>query len=248
MVFNKIDESYKKKYRDLKLDHLFKARPKKYNPSKPAPKKDLSRVVKWPKYIVTQRKKTILKKRLKIPPPVHQFSFTLNKKTKSSLKSLMDKYRPETPKEKKERLKDTAERQLKGEEIKTEKPFFLKFGLRHVTTLIEKKKAKLVVIAADTDPLEMVLFLPTLCRKMDVPYCIVKSKAELGTFVNQKKVTCVAFTDVRRGKEEAAFLQLVKVVRALYNEQEFKKWGGGEVGAKSKHKMQKLKKDVGAGK
>ncbi|KAL5148711.1 60S ribosomal protein L7a-2 [Glycine soja] len=36
-------------------------------------------------------------------------------------------------------------------------------------------KAQLVVIAHDVDPIELVVWLPTLCRKMEIPYCIVKS-------------------------------------------------------------------------
>jgi large subunit ribosomal protein L7Ae len=32
--------------------------------------------------------------------------------------------------------------------------------LNHVTTLIENKKAKLVVIANDVDPIELVLWMP----------------------------------------------------------------------------------------
>ena len=51
----------------------------------------------------------------------------------------------------------------------------LKFGLNHVTTLVEQKKAKMVVIAHDVDPIELVVWLPQLCRKMEVPFCIVKS-------------------------------------------------------------------------
>ncbi|KAG5897901.1 hypothetical protein JTB14_017756 [Gonioctena quinquepunctata] len=56
-------------------------------------------------------------------------------------------------------------------------------GTNTVTKLIEQKKAQLVVIAHDVDPIELVLFLPALCRKMGVPYCIVKGKARsiLGT-------------------------------------------------------------------
>lgn len=42
-------------------------------------------------------------------------------------------------------------------------------------------KAQLVVIAHDVDPIELVVWLPALCRKMEVPYCIVKGKARLGT-------------------------------------------------------------------
>ena len=48
------------------------------------------------------------------------------------------------------------------------------YGLKHVTTLVEQKKARMVVIAHDVDPIELVLWLPALCRKMDVPFCIVK--------------------------------------------------------------------------
>ena len=50
----------------------------------------------------------------------------------------------------------------------------LSVGVNRVVSAVEKKKASLVVIAHDVDPLEIVLFLPTLCRKMGVQYCIVK--------------------------------------------------------------------------
>lgn len=57
----------------------------------------------------------------------------------------------------------------------------IKFGLKHVTTLIEEQKASLVVIAHDVNPIELVVWLPALCRKMDIPYCIIKGKASTGT-------------------------------------------------------------------
>ena len=40
-----------------------------------------SRFVKWPKYIRLQRQKAVLQTRLKIPPPINQFSQTLDKQT-----------------------------------------------------------------------------------------------------------------------------------------------------------------------
>ena len=43
---------------------------------------------------------------------------------------------------------------------------------------------------------QLVLFLPALCRKMGVPYCIVKGKARLGALVRRKTCTCVAVTQV----------------------------------------------------
>mmetsp|Transcript_2485 Transcript_2485/g.2932 ORF Transcript_2485/g.2932 Transcript_2485/m.2932 type:complete len:99 (+) Transcript_2485:524-820(+) len=45
------------------------------------------------------------------------------------------------------------------------------------------------------------IHLPALCRKMDVPYCFVKGKARLGTFVHQKTATCVALTETKKEDE-----------------------------------------------
>lgn len=55
----------------------------------------------------------------------------------------------------------------------------VKFGLNHITHLVETGKAKLVVIAHDVDPIELVVWLPAVCRKMDVPYIIVKVSSHL---------------------------------------------------------------------
>ncbi|KAG0019680.1 60S ribosomal protein L8B, partial [Podila clonocystis] len=73
----------------------------------------------------------------------------------------------------------------KGEKADTKKPFVVKYGINHITALVEAKKASLVVIADDVDPIEVVVWLPALCRKMGVPYCIVKGKARLGTVKNE---------------------------------------------------------------
>jgi len=65
------------------------------------PKRDLTRFVKWPKYIRLQRQKRVLLQRLKVPPSINQFSRTLDKATAKQLFHLMDKYKPETRSEKK---------------------------------------------------------------------------------------------------------------------------------------------------
>lgn len=61
-----------------------------------------------------------------------------------------------------------------------------------VTTLVENKKTQLVVIAHDVDPVELVVFLPTLYQKMGVPY-IIKEKARLGQLVPRK--TCITISN-----------------------------------------------------
>jgi large subunit ribosomal protein L7Ae len=160
-------------------------------------KKDLSRFVKWPKYVRVQRQRKILFQRLSIPPAVNQFNSTVEKNQAVELFKLLTKYTPETKEKKADRLAAAAE---KGGETGAP-PNVLKFGLKHVTALIEEKKAKLVVIASDVNPLELVVWMPALCRKMDVPYCIVKSCARVGALVGQKTATCVAVTNVNKEDE-----------------------------------------------
>lgn len=42
------------------------------------------------------------------------------------------------------------------------------------------------------------MWLPALCKKFQIPYCIVKSKSRLGALVHQKTATAVALTSVRQ--------------------------------------------------
>merc|ERR1712113_952935 len=154
------------------------------------PKRDQTRFVRWPKYIRLQRQKRVLYQRLKVPPSINQFTQTLDKQTATKLFTLLHKYRPETKAEKKARLTAKAEKKAEGkEDAPGKKPTVIKYGLNHVTSLVENKKAQLVVIAHDVDPIEIVVWLPALCRKMGVPYCIVKGKARLGKVVHKKTAT-----------------------------------------------------------
>ena len=164
-----------------------------------------SRFVKFPRYIQLQRQKRILMKRLKCPPALAQFFDPLDKSETNKIFKILEKYAPETKKEKKERLKNEAKEKVKGKEKGKKdgnKPIYLKSGLNHVTYLIEQKKAKLVLIAADVDPIETVVFLPSLCKTMDAPYAIVSSKARLGSLVGRKTTTCVALTDFKDSSAE----------------------------------------------
>ena len=97
--------------------------------------------------------------------------------TASELFRLCEGYRPETKAQRKERLNTAAVATAEGRTVESKKPVVLKYGINHVTALIEKKKAKMVIIAHDVDPVEIVVWLPALCRKMGVPYCIVKVRS-----------------------------------------------------------------------
>ena len=69
---------------------------------------------------------------------------------------MLAKYKPETKKDNKTRLQKEAESKQGGADAKKQaKPFVLKYGLNHVTQLVEDGKAKLVVMAHDVDPIEL---------------------------------------------------------------------------------------------
>ena len=169
-----------------------------------------SRFVKFPRYVQLQRQKRILMKRLKCPPALAQFFEPLDKDTSKKVYKALERYTPETKKEKKERLEKEAKEQVKdkkdnkNKKKEGKKPVTLKCGLNHVTYLVEQKRAKLVLIAADVDPIETVVFLPSLCKSMEIPYAIVPSKERLGHLANKKTCTCLALTDF---KDNAAELE-----------------------------------------
>lgn len=53
-------------------------------------------------------------------------------------------------------------------------------GMNEATKAIEKGVSKLVVIAGDVEPEEIVMHLPVLCDEKKIPYVYVPSKLELG--------------------------------------------------------------------
>jgi len=209
------------------------------------PKRDLSRFVRWPRYIRLQRQRRVLMHRLKIPPTINQFTRTLDKASVTSLFKLMNKYRPESKIAKRRRLLAAAKAKAekKDGEVPKQKPNSVKYGLNHVTTLIEQKKAKLVVIAHDVDPIELVVWLPTLCKSKDVPYCIVKGKSRLGTVVHQKTATALALTNVN--KEDTNDLKnLSTLAFDTYNKNpDIRRfWGGQQLGPKAAAAQRKKEK------
>lgn len=226
-------------------------------------------MVKWPEYVRLQRQKKILSMRLKVPPALAQFQHVLDRNTAAQAFKLLNKYRPETKPEKKERLlkEATAIKDGGKKEDVSKKPYVVKYGLNHVVGLVENKKASLVLIPNDVDPIELVVFLPSLCRKMGIPYAIVKGKARLGTVVHKKvcptwffsiffllvfrdanvryqTAAVLAITEVR-SEDKNELAKLVSAVKDGYLDQHDearRKWGGGIMGPKSVAAQEKKKK------
>merc|ERR1712000_701374 len=210
---------------------LFESRPKSFGIGQSVrPPTDLTRFVEWPEYVRLQRQKVILHQRLKTPPAIAQFANVLDKNTATQLFRLANKYKGETKQEKKARLEAKAADLAAGKK-----------------DLVEAKKANLVIIADDVDPIELVVFLPALCKKMGVPYAIVKGKARLGAVVGRKTSSVLAFGDVR-AEDKAELAKLVSAIKANYTDkyaEASRHWGGGVRGTKSLAKLQARAKLLG---
>merc|ERR1712087_703783 len=153
-------------------------------------------------------------------------------------------YSPETSKQKLNRLRANAKLQAEGKPIPSEKRCTIKFGFNHVTNLIEAGRAKLVLIAHDVDPIELVLWMPALCVKKNIPFVIFKSKARLGALVHKKTASCIAICDVNPGDAQD-FKQLTRKAKQLFNARYNslkKNWCKRVLGQKTRHKIDKRKR------
>merc|ERR1711975_12797 len=206
------------------------------------PKRDLTRFVRWPKYVRLQRAKMTLLKRIKIPPAINQFANSFDKKQASALFRLLNTLKPESKADKKARLAAAAAKKAAGGEVESRKPYFLKYGINHVTTLVEEQKAKLVVMAHDVDPIEVIVWLPALCKARGVPYCIVKSKARLGALVGKKTATCLAITDVKDAnkKELASVITLAEANFNSVYDDTMRKWGDAQPSGRQQAKIKAM--------
>nr|ADD24116.1 60S ribosomal protein L7a [Lepeophtheirus salmonis] len=172
---------------------------------------------------VIEQKKIKLLNAIKTPPAIFQFKNFLSDENFEKLKNILEKYKPENSKERKERPKVN-----KGK-LET-KPLFIKSGSKHVVKLIESEKAKLVFIAADVDPIEIVLFVPSLCKFKNTSYCIIKNQKLLGSLVNRKSAAIACIEEVR-SEDKSQFEKIVKELNKEYldgHDFNMKKWGNIE--------------------
>lgn len=84
-------------------------------------------------------------------------------------------------------------------------------GVNETTKAIEREQAKLVLIASDVNPPEIVMHLPPLCKEKNIPYIFVKSKEALGTSAGIKRpASSVAIVDP--GKLAKEFESLIRKI------------------------------------
>jgi len=97
----------------------------------------------------------------------------------------------------------------------------LRIGVNEVTKAIEREQAKLVFIAQDVEPKEIVMHIPVLCDEKGITYTFVKSKKELGEKAGiEVSASSVAVVDPGNANKE--FTELVKKIQGLRSKKEGK--------------------------
>jgi large subunit ribosomal protein L7Ae len=81
-------------------------------------------------------------------------------------------------------------------------------GTNEATKAVERAQAKLVVIAEDVDPPEVIAHLPLLCDERKIPYVFVPSKDKLGTAVGID-VPCASACIVKEGEATGLIKEII---------------------------------------
>ncbi|MBU1245669.1 MAG: ribosomal L7Ae/L30e/S12e/Gadd45 family protein [Nanoarchaeota archaeon] len=95
----------------------------------------------------------------------------------------------------------------------------IKKGINEVTKTIERGVAKLVVIATDVSPAEIILHIKPLCEEKGIPYAEVPSREELGAAAGLRVPTS-AISIVKEGETKDMIKAFVKAAKTVIVEKE----------------------------
>lgn len=92
----------------------------------------------------------------------------------------------------------------------------LKKGANEVTKSLNRGLAEFVVLAADTNPLEILLHLPLLCEDKNVPYVFVPSRNALGRSCGVSRAVIACSVVTQEGSQlSAQIIALREKIEAL---------------------------------
>ncbi|KAI0797653.1 NHP2/L7aE family protein [Abortiporus biennis] len=86
----------------------------------------------------------------------------------------------------------------------------LKKGANEATKTLNRGIAEIIVLTADTEPLEILLHLPLLCEEKNVPYVFVASKAALGRACGVSRPVIAASITTNENTELKSLITTVK--------------------------------------
>jgi large subunit ribosomal protein L7Ae len=87
-------------------------------------------------------------------------------------------------------------------------------GANETTKQVERGQAKLVVMAEDVTPEEVLAHMPVLCEEKKIPYTYVPSKQELGSAAGLK-VPTASIAILNLGKDKSGIESIVKKIETL---------------------------------
>lgn len=90
----------------------------------------------------------------------------------------------------------------------------IKKGTNEATKAVERGVSKLVVIAEDVEPAEIVAHLPPLSEEKNAPYIFVKTQKELGAACGLS-VSCATVAIVDAGKAAELIQDIAQKIDAL---------------------------------
>jgi len=86
----------------------------------------------------------------------------------------------------------------------------LKKGANEATKTLNRGIAEIIILTADTEPLEILLHLPLLCEEKNVQYVFVASKAALGRACGVSRPVIAASVTTNENKELSSQIQTIK--------------------------------------
>lgn len=86
----------------------------------------------------------------------------------------------------------------------------LKKGANEATKTLNRGIAEIIILTADTEPLEILLHLPLLCEEKNVSYVFVASKTALGRACGVSRPVIAASITTNENKELSSLIQTIK--------------------------------------
>jgi large subunit ribosomal protein L7Ae len=90
----------------------------------------------------------------------------------------------------------------------------LRRGVNESTKAIERGIAKLVILAEDVEPHEILMHLPVLCEEKEVPYIAVPSKEDLGR-ASGIEVPTSSLAITEEGEAKNLIAEITKTIKTL---------------------------------
>lgn len=86
----------------------------------------------------------------------------------------------------------------------------LKKGANEATKTLNRGIAEFIVMAADAEPLEILLHLPLLCEDKNIPYVFVKSKTALGRACGVSRPVISCSVTINEGSQLKTQIQAIQ--------------------------------------